>query len=85
MDDETKELRKCFGRVFSTRDGKTMLWWIADQCGFFAERGEEVKPELTAFLNRLLRMGGITSPSNAGRLMDALMDVSMNMEDKDVY
>ena len=72
-----KNMKDVFKNVFSnSEDGKTMLYWILDQCGFFYTSVAQVKPELVAFANRLLALGDINNPVNAGILMQAFADVS---------
>lgn len=84
MDDGRKTLKDVFRSVFGSEDGKTMLYWILDQCGYFAQNATAVRPELLSFANRLLALGDVNSPLNAGAFMKAIMDVSgRNIPDKE--
>ena len=82
-----RQIKDCFKSTFGTLDGKTMLYWIADECGYFQTDTAKIKPELIAFFNKLLQVGEIAIPQKAGKLMAAYMDVAnMNIskEEKDV-
>ena len=82
-----ESFRELFANVFGDSQGRTMLWWIADQCGYFATDPGKISPELLSFFNRLLSMGGVISSDKAGVLMDALVQVAKsgneNMEEDD--
>lgn len=62
-----------FRSTFDTADGQTMLYWILNECGYFATDPGYIKPELLAFANRLLQAGGVTSPARASRYIGNLM------------
>ncbi len=85
-----KTIQEVFKVTFSGEDGKTMLYWILNECGYFSTKVESIKPELIAFANRLLLEGGITSPLEAGRYIDNILEVARNAkpvveEDNDEY
>ena len=61
-----------FKATFNSREGKTMLYWILNECGYFSTDGR-IEPSLIAFANRLLMAGGVTDPLRAGRYIDNLM------------
>lgn len=62
-----------FRSTFDNADGRTMLWWILNECGYFATDPRYISPELMAFANRLLMAGGVNTPAKAGRYIDSLM------------
>ncbi len=85
-----RTIQDVFKTAFSGEDGKTMLYWILNECGYFATDAGNIKPELIAFANRLLYEGGITSPLEAGRYIDNILEVARNAkpvieEDNDEY
>ena len=85
-----KTIQDVFKVTFSGEDGKTMLYWILNECGYFATSAGDIRPELVAFANRLLYEGGITSPLEAGRYIDNILEVARNAkpvveEDNDEY
>jgi hypothetical protein len=58
------EERKIFRRVFGTGDGKNVLAWILNECGYFSQEAKNVDQLLIAFSNRLLCKVGINHPGN---------------------
>jgi hypothetical protein len=58
------EERKIFRRVFGTEDGKNVLTWILNECGYFSQEAKNVDQLLLAFSNRLLGKIGINHPGN---------------------
>ena len=75
-----KTIQDVFKVAFSGEDGKTMLYWILNECGYFATDPSYIKPELIAFANRLLMAGAVTAPQEAGRYIDSIMQVSRGAE-----
>lgn len=71
-----RKLSDVFRSTFDTPDGRTMLYWIASECGCFQGDPAKVRPELMAFWNRLMAVGGVISPSKAGSLMEHMMIVA---------
>lgn len=71
-----KRISDVFSRVFDTADGRTVLYWIANECGVFQSDPTRIRPELMAFWNRLMLTAGVTDPSKAGKLMERLMEVA---------
>lgn len=84
MADKNKKLdmEDVFRLTFSTPHGKTMLYWIANECGAFADDPKMITPELMAFWHRLLRVGSVTDPAKAGKLMDHCIMVASSTENK---
>lgn len=76
MASDNKTMQEVFKVAFSGEDGKTMLYWILNECGYFATDPSAIRPELIALANRLLFTGGITSPSEAGRYIDNIIQVA---------
>lgn len=70
---ERKTIQDVFKVAFSGEDGKTMLYWILNECGYFATDASLIKPDLIALANRLLNAGCITSPESAGKYIDNIM------------
>ena len=68
-----RTIQDVFKVAFSGEDGKTMLYWILNECGYFAVNPSLIKPDLIALANRLLNAGGITAPQSAGKYIDNLM------------
>jgi hypothetical protein len=58
------EDRKVFRRVFGTDEGKNVLTWILNECGYFSQEAKNIDQLLLAFSNRLLGKIGINQPSN---------------------
>lgn len=77
---EKKTIQDVFKVAFSGGDGKTMLYWILNECGYFATDPAYIKPELLAFANRLLYAGAITAPEEAGKYIDSIMQVAREAE-----
>jgi hypothetical protein len=75
------EDRKVFRRVFGTDDGKNVLTWILNECGYFSQEVKNVDPLLIAFCNRLLCKTGINHPGNL--FMDTAIRVD-NANDRDL-
>lgn len=68
-----RTIQDVFKVAFSGEDGKTMLYWILNECGYFALDASIIKPDLIALANRLLNAGGITAPQTAGKYIDNLL------------
>lgn len=66
-------MKDVFKATFDNPDGQTMLYWILNECGYFATTPGSVDPSLIAFANRLLQEGGVTNPARAGRYIANLM------------
>lgn len=79
-----KTIQDVFKVAFSGEDGKTMLYWILNECGYFATDPRYVSPELIAFANRLLLAGAVTAPQEAGRYIDSILQVSRGAEHIDI-
>ncbi len=84
-----KTVQEVFKVAFSGEDGKAMLYWILNECGYFSTDVGNIKPELIAFANRLLLEGGVTSPREAGRYIENILEVARNArpleEENDEY
>jgi len=61
---QEQEDRKVFRRVFGTEDGKNILTWILNECGYYSQDPKDIDPLLISFCNRLLGKTGILHPSN---------------------
>lgn len=83
MSDGKRTMADIFQEVFGTEDGKTMLYWIASECGMFQEDPGRIRPDLMAFWHRLLRAGGVTDPRRAGVLMQNIMATARKPLPKD--
>ena len=75
-----KNFNQIFRSTFDTPDGRTMLWWILDQCGFFQGDPRLISPDLLAFAHRMLREAGIDEPAQAGALMANMMSVARQVK-----
>lgn len=71
-----KTMREVFINTFDTPDGRTMLYWIMDQCGYFQKDPRMVSPDLIAFAHRLLYEGGVAMADKAGDYMQRIMSVA---------
>jgi hypothetical protein len=58
------EERKIFRRVFGTEDGKNVLTWILNECGYFSQDPKNIDQLLMGFSNRLLGKIGISHQRN---------------------
>jgi hypothetical protein len=59
-----REDRKVFRRVFGTEEGKNVLTWILNECGYFSQDAKNVDQLLIVFSNRLLCKIGINHTHN---------------------
>jgi hypothetical protein len=75
------EDRKTFRGVFGTRDGKSVLTWILNECGYFSQEAKAIDPLLIGFCNRLLGKTGILHPLNLFEDVEARVD---NANDRDL-
>ncbi len=80
MASKYKTMQDVFKVAFSGEDGKTMLYWILNECGYFSTDASVIRPELIALANRLLLAGGITSPAEAGRYIESIITVAREAE-----
>lgn len=76
-----KTFNQIFRSTFDTQDGRTMLYWILEQCGYFQGDPRLISPDLLAFAHRMLREAGIEDPSQAGTLMEHMMSVARHVKD----
>lgn len=80
MAGDNKTMQDVFKVAFSGEDGKTMLYWILNECGYFSTDASAISPDLIALANRLLLVGGVTSPREAGRYIDNIISVAREAE-----
>jgi hypothetical protein len=73
--------REVFRRVFGTIEGKSVLAWILNACGYFSCDGEMIRPEQTAFCNTLLHKVGIIHAANLFEDTSARVDAA---NDRDI-
>lgn len=79
-----KTMAEVFRVTFSGEDGKTMLYWILQECGYFETNPNLISPELTSFANRLLSTGGVNQPQMAGRFVDEILRLSSEYKEEEV-
>ncbi len=77
-----KTMAEVFRVTFSGEDGKTMLYWILQECGYFETNPNLISPELTSFANRLLATGGINVPQMAGRYIDSILKLASEYKEE---
>ena len=77
---EKRTIQDVFKVAFSGEDGKTMLYWLLNECGYFATDPSRIHPDLIALANRLLYAGGITAPQTAGKYIDNLIFTAREAE-----
>lgn len=75
------EERKIFRRVFGTEDGKNVLTWILNECGYFSQDPKNIDQLLMGFSNRLLGKIGINHQRNLFEDIAARVD---NANDRDL-
>ena len=71
--DDDSELAAAIHRTFSSEDGKVVLQWILDQCGYFATAKDRVDPALIAFAGRLMEAGHMGISGDSGIFVTALL------------
>lgn len=81
--EQAETLKRCFKATFDSREGRTILAWIAKECGQFETDPTKIKPELQAFFNRLLWISGLPAPQNCTELLDAVMNISAKPYEKE--
>lgn len=81
--DEREALRRCFRTTFDSREGKTILAWIAKECGAFETDPKKISPDLQAFFNRLLWTSGLPALRNQEKLLDAVINIASNPEPRE--
>jgi hypothetical protein len=85
MDQEAAKIeledRKVFRRVFGSDDGKNVLTWILNECGYFSQDVKNVDPLLITLCNRMLGKIGINQPGNL--FIDVAVRVD-NANDRDL-
>lgn len=75
-----------FSATFKTEAGNTMLYWILNNCGYFSTDPALVSPQLIAFANRLLSLGNINVPENAGNYINKIMSATnLTIKEEDDY
>jgi hypothetical protein len=75
------EDRKVFRRVFGSDDGKNVLTWLLNECGYFSQEVKDIDPLLITLCNRMLGKIGINQPGNL--FMDVAVRVD-NANDRDL-
>lgn len=74
--EEQNKLKLCFKRTFDSTEGKTMLAWIAKECGQFETDPSKIRPDLQAFFNRLMWIAEVPASKNMNDLLTAVINIS---------
>lgn len=74
---EEEKMRHCFRSAYgSNAEGRTMLAWLATECGVFETEKGKVDPALMALWGRLMRLAGASRPSLYGKVMQGIADLA---------
>lgn len=73
---DAERMRHCFRTAFGGTEGRTMLAWLATECGVFETESDKVDKSLTALWGRLMHLAGAARPSLYGDVMQGIVDMS---------
>jgi len=76
-----KQRRRIFRETFCTQYGQAVLAEILNECGYFSNDPNIIKPELVSLANWILQSCGIVTAANLFRFTEAIVSIA---NDKDL-